>query len=167
MPDSGYLYTDEIRTTKQCLAGLHCCSIVFACSGSPLITGCTNPLGIHYYNQGVEKYKADNYQGSIDDYTKAIEINPQDADAFYNRGIAKYALKDYQGAIDDYTTVIGIDPEYTTSYLNRGVAKDALNNYQGAISDFTKAQDINSRLLMLIIIVALPNIPSRLSRCSP
>ena len=36
--------------------------------GSPLISGCTNPLGIQHYNQGVEKHKADNYQGAIDDY---------------------------------------------------------------------------------------------------
>ena len=44
--------------------------------GSPLITGCTNPLATQYFNQGVEKYEAGNYQGAITDYDKAIEINP-------------------------------------------------------------------------------------------
>ena len=33
-------------------------------------------LEIQYFNQGL-KYDAGNYQGAIDDYTKAIEINPQ------------------------------------------------------------------------------------------
>ena len=44
--------------------------------GSPLITGCTNPLATQYFNQGVEKYETGNYQGAITDYDKAIEINP-------------------------------------------------------------------------------------------
>ena len=66
--------------------------------GSPLVTGCTNPLGIHYFNQGVEKHNAKNHQGAIDYYTKALEIDPQNADAFHNRGAAKDDLEDYQGA---------------------------------------------------------------------
>ena len=103
--------------------------------GSPLITGCTNPLGIHYFNQGVEKYNAGNYQGAIDDYTKSIEMNSQNADAYYNRGIAKYDSEDYQGAIDDYTKAIEIDPEYTSAYDNRGIPDRIEKDYQGAIAD--------------------------------
>ena len=34
--------------------------------------------------------------------TQAIEINPNDANAYYNRGNAKSNLKDYYGAISDY-----------------------------------------------------------------
>ena len=37
-------------------------------------------------------------QGAIEDYNKAIEINPQYAEAFNNRGIAKYALGDIAGS---------------------------------------------------------------------
>ena len=43
------------------------------------------------------------YKGAIADYTKAIEIDPNYADAYNNRGIAKDELKDYKGAIADYT----------------------------------------------------------------
>ena len=32
------------------------------------------------------------YYGAIADYTKAIELNPDDAAAYYNRGIAKRSL---------------------------------------------------------------------------
>ena len=38
-------------------------------------------------------------QGAIEDYNKAIEINPQYADAFNNRGNVKNDLGDKQGAI--------------------------------------------------------------------
>ena len=54
-------------------------------------------------NQGFEKYDAGNYQGAIDDWSKAIEINPQNAINYNNRGSAKDDLGDHQGAIADYS----------------------------------------------------------------
>ena len=45
--------------------------------GSPLITACANPLADNSFNSGVDKYDQGDYQGSIADYDKAIEINPQ------------------------------------------------------------------------------------------
>ena len=63
--------------------------------GSPLITANANPLARQYFNQGVEKYDAGNYQGAIADWSKVIEIDPQNAIAYSNRGIAKYDLQDY------------------------------------------------------------------------
>ena len=102
--------------------------------GTSLMTGCTNPFETQYLNQGVEKHKAGNYQGAIDDWSKAIEINPQNAIAYNNRGSAKDDLGDHQGAITDYTKAIGIDPRDADFYYNRGYVKDNLEDYQGAVS---------------------------------
>ena len=100
--------------------------------GSPLITGCTNPLETQYLNQGVEKQKAGNYQGAIDDWSKVIEINPQNAIAYNNRGSAKDDLGDHQGAITDYTKAIGIDPQNANAYINRSKARLNLGDNKGA-----------------------------------
>ena len=70
--------------------------------GSPLITGCANPLATNFYNSGVEKYEKGDYQGAIADYTKAIEINPQDAIAYRLRGINKELIADLKGACRDW-----------------------------------------------------------------
>ena len=91
--------------------------------GSPLMTGCANPLATQYFKQGVEKYEAGNYQGAISNWSKAIEINPQDAIAYYNRGLAKDGLQDYQAAIVDYTKAIEIDPQHANAYINRSKAE--------------------------------------------
>ncbi|QNJ29506.1 tetratricopeptide repeat protein [Synechococcus sp. A15-24] len=73
---------------------------------SPFITFNANPLPRQYFNQGVKKYEAGNYRGAIDDWSKAIEINPQDAIAYNSRGIAKDNLGDYQGAIAGFNKAI-------------------------------------------------------------
>jgi lipoprotein NlpI len=41
------------------------------------------------------------YNGAITDFTKAIEIDPNNALAYNNRGIAKYYNKDLKGACED------------------------------------------------------------------
>ena len=105
--------------------------------GSPLITACANPLANNLFNNGVDKYEQGDYQGAIDDWSKVIEVNPQEVDAYYNRGIAKDKLGDHQGAIADYTKVIEINPEYASAYNNRGYSKDEVGDYQGAIADYT------------------------------
>ena len=71
------------------------------------------------------------YQGAIADYDRALELNPQFAQAYYNRGNAKRTLKDYQGAIADYDKAIELNPRFAQAYYNRGVAKSDLGNYLG------------------------------------
>ena len=85
-----------------------------------------------------------NYKGAIEDYTKAIEINPSNALGYRERGRAKEKLEDYQGAIDDYTKAIEIDGSFfydslqrrDNYYFLRGGAKEELEDYQGAIDDY-------------------------------
>jgi antitoxin component YwqK of YwqJK toxin-antitoxin module/Flp pilus assembly protein TadD len=95
---------------------------------------------------------------SIADYTKAIELDPNDAEAYFNRGDSKYLLEDYSEAIADYTKAIEIDPNNVEAevYFNRGDSKYQLNeskyfnknfhepeDYSEATADFTKAIEIN------------------------
>ncbi len=55
-----------------------------------------------YYDSGVEKANSGDYEGAIEDYNKAIEINPKDADAYHNRGFAKAELGNYYVFKDIY-----------------------------------------------------------------
>ena len=52
-----------------------------------------------YFSSGYDKAEAKDYYGAISDFTKAIELNPNDASAYFNRGNSKRILKDYYGAI--------------------------------------------------------------------
>ena len=83
------------------------------------------------------------HQEAIADYTQAITINPQYADAYYNRGVAKSALGDKAGAIADYNQAITINPQDAKTYYNRGNAKFVLGDKAGAIADYNQAITIN------------------------
>ncbi|GHT18032.1 hypothetical protein FACS189429_3540 [Bacteroidia bacterium] len=96
-----------------------------------------------YFYKANDFYEKGDFKSAIENYSKAIEINPNDAEAYYNRGLAKYALGDSQAAIDDYSKAIEINPNYADAYCNRGSAKDDLGDYQAAIDDYTKAIEIN------------------------
>ncbi len=80
---------------------------------------------------------------TLDDYNKAIKLNPNDADAYNGRGIFRFETGDYQGAIEDYTKVIELKPKHSDAYCIRGLARSYLRDYQGAIEDHTQAIKLN------------------------
>ena len=64
---------------------------------------------------GLAKGKKGDFEGSIADHTKAIELKP-DLAAAYNRGNAKRAKVDLDGAIADYNKAIQLQPDYENDY---------------------------------------------------
>ncbi len=102
-----------------------------------------SPRAAFYNNRGNVRNDLGDKPGAIDDYTLAIKINPNYAQAYYNRGIVRNDLGDKPGAIDDYTLAIKINPNYAQAYYNRGIVRNELGDKPGAIDDYTLAIKIN------------------------
>ncbi len=97
-----------------------------------------------YSNRGLGKLMSLEYIGAIDDFNKAIDLNPNYASAYYLRGSAKYGLCDYDGALDDCNEAININPKHYPSYEKRGESKKKLGDKTGSIQDIKRAKEIES-----------------------
>ena len=95
-----------------------------------------------YFNSGSTKFELKDYKGTIEDYTKAIELNPNFSEAYFRRGFAKDTLQDYKGAIQDYTKAIELNPNYVDAYYNRGIAKIDLGQKDSWCLDLSKAGEM-------------------------
>ena len=72
------------------------------------------------------------------DFTRAIELSPNDPRFYNNRGLASvYSSNDY--AIADYNQAIQLDPNYAEAYINRGIAYRISDSDGKAIADYTEA----------------------------
>src|SRR5208283_97365 len=92
-----------------------------------------------------ESNSASENQQTINDYNKAIELNPKDADAYYNRGNAYKVLRNFKQAISDYNKAIELDPKDADAYRNRGIAYKVLGNFEQAINDYSKAIELDPK----------------------
>ena len=95
-----------------------------------------------YYNKGYAESDLEQHEEAIDDFTKAIELNPDFVWAYSNRGYSKNALGLYKEAIDDFTKAIELKPDYANAYNNRANAQTALGQHQKAIDDYTMAIEL-------------------------
>ena len=69
-----------------------------------------------WFFSGTEKaYEYGDYQGAIDDYTKAIEMRPNYAYAIWLRGDSKEMLGDLKGACIDYRKAAEIGDQEAAS----------------------------------------------------
>ncbi len=96
-----------------------------------------------YNNRGNSYGDLGQHERAIEDYDKAIEINPEYAAAYYNRGNSYGDLGQHERAIEDYDKAIEINPEYAAAYSNRGNSYGDLGQHERAIEDYDKAIEIN------------------------
>lgn len=97
----------------------------------------------YYFAKGIKEFMSNDAVGAIQDFNKAIELNPKHAEAYNNRGLAKIAINDYQGAIQDFNKAIELNANNAEAYYNRGLANAYIEFYGTAIQDYNKAIELS------------------------
>jgi lipoprotein NlpI len=86
-------------------------------------TPAQSPNGPDFYSKrGEAPSSAHEYDRAIADYTTAIELKLDYAEAYNDRGFAYYLKGDGEHAIADFTRAIELRPNYPKAYNSRGVA---------------------------------------------
>uniref|UniRef100_A0A8C2E8J0 Small glutamine-rich tetratricopeptide repeat-containing protein alpha n=1 Tax=Cyprinus carpio TaxID=7962 RepID=A0A8C2E8J0_CYPCA len=92
---------------------------------------------------GNDQMKVENFSAAVEFYSKAIQLNPQNAVYYCNRAAAYSKLGNYAGAVQDCERAIGIDPNYSKAYGRMGLALASLNKYSEAVSYYKKALELD------------------------
>ena len=77
-----------------------------------------------YLDRGCDKDDQKDSKGAIEDYTKAIELNPNYAEAYANRGCAKEELGDKEGAIADWQKASDLGDEEAAQWIQEMKEKE-------------------------------------------
>jgi tetratricopeptide (TPR) repeat protein len=101
-----------------------------------------------YTGRGLMKFQLEDYWGAIQDFNKAIAVEPAaSVESYlmthYALGNAKMALKDFLGAMEDFNKVIELRPYEIGALSGRGSAKLNLEDYKGALQDFNNVIGLN------------------------
>jgi len=92
---------------------------------------------VKWFKQGVDLDRIGRYEEALGLYDKAIEINPQYAQAWYNKGVALDRLGKYEEALDAFDRAIKMNPRYALvralDLVRIGKDKEALDAYDKAI----------------------------------
>lgn len=84
-----------------------------------------------------------NYDRALEDFNKAIALEPDYVDALNNRGTLYGKTGDYDKAIKDLNTALSFDLHNKNALKNRGSAYFEKRNYPKAIEDFSAYLKLN------------------------
>jgi PQQ-dependent catabolism-associated CXXCW motif protein len=107
----------------------------------------------YFYERGVDYAKKEQYDNAIGDFTKAISLAPDNADAYFQRALASARKEDYSQAFIDFTKAAALDPAKSAGvqailrepkyaapdYNKHGEAYYSKKDYDHAIADYDQA----------------------------
>lgn len=151
--------------------------LAIICWASQAAHAQTPALAARYYQSGHEKLKLEDWQGAVEDFTRAIELDarlqapkhneksvpgerftgsgtaeisvsdPFTAAAYHSRAIARARLGELDEAVEDYQHALRIKPKWAEAYLGLGYVLLDKKDFAGAIDDFSRALKLKPALV--------------------
>lgn len=97
----------------------------------------TEPL----FMLGVECLDEKQYELAAKAFSRVIELDPSDAEAYQRRAMARANLGEYTAALNDAQEALRLDDEEVAGYLARGSAYLGLRQYEAARTDLDRVID--------------------------
>ncbi len=96
-------------------------------------------------NLGFARGKQDNCAGAEEAFSRAVELNPKDADYWNNLGVARFKQKNYTGAEKAFSRAVSLDPKHAGHWRNLGVTRFKQDNCASAEEAFSMAVDLDPK----------------------
>jgi tetratricopeptide (TPR) repeat protein len=98
---------------------------------------------VYFYKQGLQSSLANR---RIQYFSKALQLNPNLAEAYEKRGFHYYYQRRFDRAIYDYTKVIELKPNEPEPYRMRGQAYLKKGNLASAIDSLNRAIELDPKM---------------------
>jgi tetratricopeptide (TPR) repeat protein len=123
------------------IASVSLCLLVSACASGPDPSAAAG-----YVGEGREAAKRGDHEGAIGHYTRAIEADPQSAEAYFERGYSNVRLRldanapgagrEYEdNALVDFSRAIQLNQTIGDAYYNRAMLYSSRASYRQAAED--------------------------------
>jgi tetratricopeptide (TPR) repeat protein len=97
-----------------------------------------------WFNLGLKQASAEDFQGAIASWEKALKLNPNLSEAWHNRGSALGRLGKYEEAIHSFNRAIDVAPERYQAWNDRAHALYQIHKWEQAVESWDKAISIMS-----------------------
>ncbi|MCH7802130.1 MAG: tetratricopeptide repeat protein, partial [Chloroflexi bacterium] len=90
-----------------------------------------------------------NHFRAIEDFDRALEIEPDASDTHYNKGMAHLALGSFRRALNSFDRAIAINDKDSDYFAFRALAHAGLGDSESAESDFKMAVSLGFDAVVL------------------
>jgi len=116
--------------------------IVFVLTGFTVFSQTVKEQADEFFKQGEAQLYKKEYKKAVDYFSKVIDLDKGDANAYAFRGQAYHYMEKFTEAMSDYNKALELEPNYSEVYHLRGIVKGELNDNKGACADWEKAYEL-------------------------
>ena len=95
------------------------------------------------YNRAKAYFKLKNNEGSLEDFTNLILLEPTSAYYYCERGVAFHVAGENKKALEDFDHAQRLDPDNPYRYSSRAYIKERLGDLEGCIADYERAIELD------------------------
>jgi tetratricopeptide (TPR) repeat protein len=88
------------------------------------------------------------YEGAVEEFTRAIEQDARYAGAYFSRGMAYFKMGEFHLALKDFDEALALNREYAEEagvFVQRGLTREKLGDRAGALQDLRTAVALGNR----------------------
>jgi tetratricopeptide (TPR) repeat protein len=108
----------------------------------PVCAG-ANETSIDWFMKGLDLYNQEKFDDSLHAYNRAIDLDPNDFEAWNNKGIDEGLLGRYDEALKSFEKAVAINESYAQAWYNMGVIYDFKGYYYTAVQAYKRATQID------------------------